>query len=356
MNDLTIVSNGIQLSGWTEVSLVRGIERIPSGFTVSMTDRYPGEPSKLRVRPGDAAQVFLGSDLVITGYIDTFAPEMTAMSHGIRLEGRGKCQDLIECSHAWPGGQMANVTIKQIAEGLCQGYGIDVLALVDTGEAIPFVNLQWGDTPYASIEKHARYRQLLVYENAAGNLVLNRADAVPAPKVGAAIKEGVNIESASVRFSVSGRYSEYVVRSLSLDSLSDIGGGPDIQAVYQDPAITRFRRRSIIAESGDQWGYEITKARAQWEAARRAGRGSSINVRVSSWRDLAGRLWEPNTLVSVECPSLRLSHVSWLIAEVTYSRDASGTHADLVLMPKEAFSVEPINLFPGMADVVGVGG
>jgi prophage tail gpP-like protein len=353
MDDLVLVSNGRRLSGWTEVSVSRGIERIPSGFTLSMTERYPGESGNLVLKTGDPVQVYLGSDLVVTGYVGKFIPQIRAGQHVVAVMGRGKCQDLIDCSHAWPTGQMANVTIEQIARNLCTPYGVSVTALADAGAIIPFVNLPWGDTPYSIIEQHARYRQLLVYEDAAGNLVLNQANPGKKATRGSLVQEGLNLEEGSMLFGMDQRFSEYVVRMLSLDNMSDVGTGGDVIVTVKDPGVPRFRRRSIIAETGDGQGYPVSQARAHWEAARRAGREMACQVTVDSWRNGDAVLWEPNQLVTVMSPSLRLPRVTWLIADVTYRRDATGTHADLVIMPAAAMQPQPINLFPSMSDVVG---
>jgi hypothetical protein len=51
-------------------------------------------------------------------------------------------------------------------------------------------------------------------------------------------------------------------------------------------------------------------------------------------------------------PGLKVPDVSWVIADVIFRRDASGTHADLVLMPKEAFVPEPFLLTPILRGVV----
>ncbi|WP_227105131.1 phage baseplate assembly protein [Chromobacterium rhizoryzae] len=357
MDDLTILTGNSRISGWTGIRVTRGIERFPSGFSVTMTERFADDTRDVVVKPGDPLQVLLGQDVVVTGYADRFAPSITAGQHSISLSGRGKCQDLVDCSHAWNGCQMSNVTVLAIAQGLCAPYGISVTALADVGAPIPQVNLPWGDTPYSVIEQHARYRQLLVYEDEKGNLVLARATM---PDKGGGnypvIEEGKIIESGDSMFSMDQRFSEYVVRRLAVDMMSDVGGGPDVLVSFSDPGVPRFRRRSIIAETGDGADFAVSKARGAWEAARRAGRSLQVNLTVDSWRDGFGRLWTPNTLVTVKAPSLRLQSVTWLVAEVTYRRDATGTHADLVLMPPQAFFPQPILLFPGMQDVVAANG
>ncbi|EPV8598931.1 hypothetical protein ACWAUA_001869 [Enterobacter roggenkampii] len=64
---------------------------------------------------------------------------------------------------------------------------------------------------------------------------------------------------------------------------------------------------------------------------------------------MAMKLWEPNTLIPVNLPTLRLPNTELLIAEVTFMRDSDGTHARLTLMPKEAFAVQPYAFYQQIA-------
>jgi prophage tail gpP-like protein len=40
-------------------------------------------------------------------------------------------------------------------------------------------------------------------------------------------------------------------------------------------------------------------------------------------------------------PKLKLVNQNWAIGSVTFRKDMSGTHADLILMPPDAFDPEP---------------
>ena len=40
-----------------------------------------------------------------------------------------------------------------------------------------------------------------------------------------------------------------------------------------------------------------------------------------------------------------LNNVQWLLAEVTFTRDERGTRANLIMMPKEAFAVQPYQFY-----------
>ncbi len=90
--------------------------------------------------------------------------------------------------------------------------------------------------------------------------------------------------------------------------------------------------------------------------ARRLGRSQVLEVEVDSWRDSAGKLWEPNFKVPLDLPALKLTNKEWLIAEVTYLRGKTDTRAHLTLMPEEASQPEPVILGPFDWQVAGGAG
>ena len=87
--------------------------------------------------------------------------------------------------------------------------------------------------------------------------------------------------------------------------------------------------------------YDIGKAMANWEWGRRLGRSQAASITCDLWRDTAGNLWQPNYLAPIEAPAADITGANWIIGSVTYRKDASGTHADLILMPPLAFEPQP---------------
>ncbi len=105
------------------------------------------------------------------------------------------------------------------------------------------------------------------------------------------------------------------------------------------------RKRLLIIQSEQiDPDSDYGKARANWELARRIGRSQAINLTCDSWRDTAGALWQPNRLAPINAPALKITNAQWIIGTVTFRKDASGTHADLILMPPDAFTPEPTPL------------
>jgi prophage tail gpP-like protein len=348
-DDLTLTVNGESLSGWTEVRVTRGIERCPSDFDILMTDLAPGDATGHVVAAGDPCTVSLGADLVLTGYVDKVEPSYDSGRHEIRVSGRGKCQDLVDCSAEWPGGQISGVDALQIAQDLATPYGIDVQLLgPDSGKTIPQFNLMLGETAYEIIERVCRFAGFLCYEDAYGNLVLARASTVSAAS---GFTEGKNILSGAAAYSVDQQYSEYDCFLMAMDVLSDIGEGGNLVFSLTNPDIARHRKLYIIADAGSG-GLQLAQDRATWEGQRRRGRGLQLTLTVDSWRDSAGKLWEPNTTAPVSVPNLHWTRTDPpLIGSVSFMRDAKGTRAEVVLMPPEAFTLEPILLQPIVPDL-----
>ncbi|MFX1674047.1 Mu P family protein [Paraburkholderia sp. A2WS-5] len=353
-------SNGRDITGWTSLRVSRGIERCPSDFEVSFTEPYPGV-SQVIVQPGDLVQVLLGPDVVLTGFVDRYMPSYNAREHTTRITGRSKCQDLVDCSAKWTGGQLLNLTVEQIAKQLCAVYGIDVNVASGTviGDPIPQLNIMVGEPVYEVLERICRYRALLLYDQPDGSLLLANGGAgtgsIGTRKASSGFTEGVNVASAGGMNSMDGRFSDYDAVYQGLDTLQDIGDGGNLIAHVTDPGVPRLRYRAIVSENV-AGGSTVAQQRANWELAARMGRSMQVRLSTDSWRDSAGMLYEPNTLVDIDLPGLKLTPKTWLIADVTYLRNEQGTRADLTIMPPQAFYPEPVTLYPIAPDYTTVNG
>ncbi len=347
IDDLTLRIGGADIQGWTEVRVTRGVERVPGDFEISMTERYPGDLHAVTILPGQACQVLLCNDVVITGYVDRFSPGISSRGHQIRVSGRGKCCDLVDCSAEWAGGQISGTNALDVAQKLAAPYGISAALAsgIAPGSVIPQFNLTLGETAWEIIERVCRYQALLAYELEDGSLVLDQVGTV-AHASGFAI--GQNVQEASIQYGMDQRYSDYVAFIQSVEMYNDSSPGtvdPNRIAHVTDTTVTRHRQLDIIAEAA-AGGIDIAKARAHWDKARRWGRSFVCRLTADSWRDSGGKLWQPNMLAMLDMPQLKLARQEWIIGEVSYRLDRSGTTAELMLMPPAAFEPEPVLLQP----------
>ncbi len=345
--ELTITTGGLTLGGWQDIRVTRGVERMPGDFSLLLTERNPDASGTVVVEPFQPCVVRIGGDTVLTGYVNDYEPEIGPAAHTVRAAGAGKCQDLVDCSALVPSMQMTTASVVSLAQQLAKPFGITVssplgavpVAQTD-GMPVQF-NVNLGETPFEIIDRVARFAQVLAFESADGNLVL---DQVGRQQMSSGFEQGVNIERARCRYSASERFSEYIACIMSAQQFSQIDGADgNTLGRVTDKAVPRYRPRVIISEQATAAGY-LALQRAQWEMARRIGRSQAVTLTCDSWRDSAGRLWEPNFLVPVHIPKLKLVNQLWVIGEVTYRRGEDGTHADLILMPPAAYSPEPQSL------------
>jgi prophage tail gpP-like protein len=74
-----------------------------------------------------------------------------------------------------------------------------------------------------------------------------------------------------------------------------------------------------------------------------------------SWRDTANNLWAPNHTAPVDIPAVKVPNVSWVIGTVTYLKDERGRHANVLLMPANAFLPEPVSNIGAFPTAEGAG-
>ena len=363
-DDITIIVGGQSITGWTRIRLTRGIERLPADFEIELTEYYSGDNTTVVITPGAPCQVLLGGDLVLTGYVDEYSPSIDGENHIVNIYGRSKSEDIVDCSAEYPNAQIMSAEVLTVIQGLATTpYGIPVSQEVipdETKNVIPQINFIYGETAVEVIDRICRYAKLLYYDRPDGGIVLTTASA---KKAASGFTEGVNVQRATGRYTMN-RYKEYRAVLVSMVQLSDgfaLNSGQNNTAnkivTETDNTVQRNRSKYIVLESGDFDPFPITTARAIWEMNRRYGKAFEVEITTDGWRDSAGNLWEPNTLVDLQLPTLKIPQATWLIGEVTYSRDNStGTTCTLRINPSCAYIPEPIVLVPNSAPDVGAGG
>jgi prophage tail gpP-like protein len=350
-DNVMLLVDGKALSGWQTVSITRGIEIMPTSFSVGLTERYPTEATETIVKPGQSCVLKIGDDVILTGYIDRYQSSVTANGHNVVITGRGKCEDLVDCSAGIKGNgtfamQINASTLLQIAGDLAAPFGIFVTQNGSTnGLPLKQFMINFGETPFEIIDRVARYNAVLAYEGTDGNLILS---SIGNTQMASGFAVPGSVEESGVTYSMDQRYSDYYVLWNSIDPTAQIPpeaavANGNLAAHLTDQTMPRFRPRGMVSEQM-QGGQSLGQQRAAWDMNRRNGRSQAVRLTCDSWRDTAGTLWTPNALATVDIPISKLSRQTWLISEVTYRRDESGTHADVTLMPPSAFTPEPVVL------------
>lgn len=337
MNNVTLRVNGADYGGWTEVEINAGIERLARDFSLTVTDRWPGATDiPRRVRPGDVCEVHIGSDKVLTGYVDATPIKYDGRSVGVAVKGRSKTADLSDCSAEHKTGQWRGAKIERIAADLAKPYGISVLVDEDTGPAIAEHQIQPGETAFESIDRLLTLRQLLATDDGEGRVVFINAGS--RGRADTALVLGDNILTAEAGLDYKDVFTEYSVQGQRSGSDQDFGGNAaEIQATVRNGV---GRHRKLVIRQSGQASVAICQDRARYEALSRQAKALETTYTVQGWRQQSGALWVPNQLVRVRDALIGLD--AWLlIVEVSYRLSGAGTLCVLKVGPVDGYLPTP---------------
>ena len=343
MDDLELLVNGMNYSGWTSLGVTRAVDAATTAFTATLTERWEGNESSAAqvepwpILPGDACEVRLAGFPMVVGYVDIFKPSYSANDHTINIQGRDKVADLVDCSAVHAPDEWKNIDLLKFAQALAAPFGVVVTTDIDVGVPFPVCKLQQGETAFKAIERYARQRKALLMPDGAGGLLITRAGI---RRASTSLVQGENILSASGTIDHSQRFSSYLVKGQAAYSPDSTGETEaHISGAVTDSGVRRHRPMLLVAETGGT--SSSLQDRATWEANIRIGKSASASIEVQGWRQSpGGALWEPGLQVYVRSTWLRMD--GWmLIRQVTYERGEGGTTAKLEIVSPQAFDPEP---------------
>lgn len=370
---ITLTVNGRVYQGWTAVRVSRGIDRCVGDFDIEVTERWTGQDMPWRILPFTPCTVQAGSDLLLTGYVDDYAPSFGPTAHAVRVTGRSLTEDLVDCTPDIKAGQFNGYTLQAIANAVCAIFGITVVAQAE-GAQIPFatVQIERCETAFSFLERLGRMCGVLLTDNAAGNLVLATAGATLAA---GRLVQGENFKAATGKLSSRKHFSDYVVKGQSGLAMSGGGGGgwagaggsaaivteslgvttvaptqsaagvptgavqTQLRAAAHDAGVPRYRPRVVMAES--QLTLQQMQLRANWMMAYAAGKATEATITVAGWRQPDNSLWTANQVVPVTSDYLGIDQ-DLLIVKVEFSLDEHGGHqTHLTVGPVAGYTPDP---------------
>lgn len=394
-NAVRLVVKGQEFGGWKSVRISAGIERQARDFDLEVTDKWPGQTDiPRRIQPGDLCQVFIGKNLVLTGFVDATPIRYDGKTVGVGVKGRSKTADLVDCcpipsgqstavtttgsnAGSWgdvigPNGkkqaplnvikapstsanQWRNQKMEVIAASLAAPYGVRVVSEVDTGAAIPDHQVQVGETVFESIDRMMRLRHVLSTDNERGDLVFIEVGSTG--RATTAIELGKNILSGDAQLDYKGVFSEYIVKGQRAGNDEQHGadvaeeeGTADDESSHT-PATTATgktatvkdaratRRRVLVIKQSGQADDGTCAERAEYERAHRAAKALQTTYKISGWRQEDGSLWQPNLLARVRDGLIGFDN-EMVIAEVAWVMDAQGFRVEIKVGPPDGYKTK----------------
>jgi prophage tail gpP-like protein len=342
-NECILKVDGKNYAGWTRLEVQRSLEQIAGGFVLQLTSAYPGADTPVglaALREGLPCEVWLGDDLVISGYVDELETDDAATSSSLRLSGRDKTGDLVDCAATHKTGQWRNVRLEQLVRDICTPFGIQVALQTGlaTGDVFKRFALEEGEKAFDAIDRACRLRAVLATSTPQGHLLLTVASA---SESGVALVEGVNMLKFNSRHSWRERHSVVTLKGqVPGDDNENGAAAAHLKALATDAEINRYRPLVVVAEHGTS--AKSLAERAAWEVKVRMGRGKRGGCTVVGWRTgldgQQGPLWQPNTLVQVTSPRMQVD-LPLLIVSCAYQLTEQGRVTDLTFARPEAFAL-----------------
>ena len=280
------------------------------------------------------SECYLGQDIAISGLLMENTSKGSTEGTFKALEGFSLPVDCIDDNVDKPFEQV-KVSLEERARTLTANYPFKVV--FDAGisdELFDRVTAEPDDKLFAHLTKLAKQRGVLVTSSKFGELKFIRANTTGAPvdTVQDNFPPGTEYE---IKFSGRKRFYETRARAQTPGRRRK-KKAPTRTASAFDTAVPVHRMRSF---SADETTVGNLQQAADWERSQSFAEALSIPYPVTGWYTSKGKLWEENTIVTVESEVLHLPDgYNFLIREVEYLFSDKGTSAILSLVPPEVYT------------------
>lgn len=331
-DDVALSIDGVRFSAWTDVRIQRSVDAVTSVSFISPFDtENPQAVRKLRPFSYSAAALSIGGRLFFNGVLMNVQPYVTDKSSTITAtcySAAGVLNDVTPPPSDFPV-QYEGLNLRQIAERIAEPFGVGVVLNGDPGDSFDRVQLSPGQTCYDFLSKLSTQRGRTIRDDAQGNLVFYRADALSEPV--AALKENAPpVISVAPQFDPQSYYSHIT----GLEAM--VVGLPGGEFTVKNPSLSS-QLRPFVFNVPDSVNAGV-KAATEDKASRMLGAAAQWRVSVAEWRDENGQLWEPGAVVDLEAPSAMVyRRYTFLIKSVTFITSSRQRYAELVLVLPDTY-------------------
>lgn len=356
-NDVSLRVDGQDFAGWKSVRISAGIERIARDFELSITRKWPGTDIAQRVRPGMPCEVYIGSDKLVTGYIDATPIRYDGQSVSVAIKGRSKTGDLVDCcpvelvpAGGWQDvdngksgprqrtqqapGSWHRAKLEHIAAVLAKPYKVGVSTEIDTGPVLDF-SINQGETVFEVFDRMMRMNHVLMTDTGAGDIVIIKPGSTG--KCTTQLVLGGNVLSADAPLDFKNVYSEYVCKGQRATTDDESADKSSSSASISNTSIFGASRvRGLVIIQSGQSDEGNCQDRVNYEQSHRYGKALETVYTVAGWRQQDGSLWLPNKMVHVRDDLVGFD-AEMLIIEVTYLLDKEGMKTSIKVGPQSGY-------------------
>ena len=356
---ITLEVDGLPYRDFTEARISYAIDSLTRSFQFLSTNVPVDGKITFPFSRGDACVVKVDGERVLTGHIETIEGRGSARAHILRVSGRGKTADVLDCNLYSPDELNAeNLTIAGIIRSVLQNVGLDI-EVVDTVNPPPFnsaedlITPEQGMPAFSLIEQYSRKRQVLISENEIGNIEISNSTPTPANFSLINLVENPTNNVINYNFTQSDvnlfkRYiivgaQDAVTNALAINRLAEkydiapltFQTNAVAQPVIDERPSIRSSRQFVAVMNE---GYSTAQCgdRARWEKKIRVARASGYSVTTNGYRDVDGALLDTNTVIAVQDEYADIDRTQ-LINSIEFSYSKRGSITTLGLLEPDAY-------------------
>lgn len=337
-DEVAISVDGSRYRFWETVRIIRAIDAVSIvEFTAPNNSGDAQHRETFRPFTYKPVGVTVGGVELFNGTMVSPAPTLENKRKILQVGCYGRAGVLGDCvlpASAYSDGraelEFDDQALEQIAKTVTSAFGIGVTFSAASGAAFERVAIGTSTRVLSFLGKLARQRNLVVGDDAGGNLVFQRFDTARAPV--AMLVQGVSpLLSVQPFFNPQDYYSH--VTGIEPVVLGFAGS----QFTVKNPHTLGVIRPFVFGVD-DTLGGDIKQA-VEAKAGRMFGNLASFTVKVIGWRDPAGELWKPGSTINLHAPDAAIySPYDFLVRSVELEANKSEKTATINLTLPGAFA------------------
>jgi len=332
MSEITLKINNRQFDFWSSFSLTRSIGSSDTfSFEAPMVPENKAFRDTFKPLTFQSIEAFIDGVKSLTGVAVGINPVSDPSGSRVVINGYAKTGILSDCqisSDEYPI-EYIDLNFEQIARKVIEPFGVGVVIKDGVGQPFELVGANISQKAMSFLASLAKERGLVLGTNGSGQLVVQKANVDDKPI--AVLTDGeAGVSNVAMTSDAQKIYSSVTAMGSTLPGL------PADKYTAKNNRVTAFRPfvfNTEGASGGD------TKTDAEARIGRMYGDALSWSVDVAAWSGPDGKIWQPNTIISLLAPDAMIySQSRFLIKTVSLRQSANEETATLSLVLPESYS------------------